>query len=271
MLASLPAVLNRSSAGAAPALARWRSPRVTWRDCRPARRKGRAHLFLMTSSLFAGATSTGMSLPAHSSETAGPGQSLAVTPRSTRTDRNKRRRAGTGGRPERRGAGNGAARATGPRGAGYAGPLRVPLSSLSRLGLAGADEPEMVKTAVGAVADALGVDMASYLELGPGQDAFVLRAAVGWPDDMVGVATTAAGERTSWAGSVLARDWPRRGPGPGLRGQVLPVPDRHRGRSGELRHNRRVRLRRRGAGSSGQRSRASSVSSATTRPTRSRP
>ena len=66
----------------------------------------------------------------------------------------------------------------------------------------------MVKTAVGAVAEALGVDMASYLELGPGQDAFVLRAAVGWPDDMVGVATTAAGERTSWAGSVLAATGP---------------------------------------------------------------
>ncbi len=72
----------------------------------------------------------------------------------------------------------------------------------------GPDEAEILDEAVRSVAEALRLDLAKYLELTPHQDAFVLRAAVGWPRDLVGVATVPAGARRSHAGFVVAEGHP---------------------------------------------------------------
>ncbi|MGO9659391.1 MAG: EAL domain-containing protein [Acidimicrobiales bacterium] len=87
------------------------------------------------------------------------------------------------------------------------------VSRLSRFALSGPDEPEILDEAVRCVAEALHLELAKYLELTPDQDAFVLRAAMGWPDGLVGVATVPAGARRSHAGFVVAE------------GHAVPVAD----------------------------------------------
>ena len=80
---------------------------------------------------------------------------------------------------------------------------RGALSRLSRLALDGADEAEILDEAVHAVADVLRVDMAKYLELAPAHNSLVLRAAVGWPEGLVGAAKISAAGDRSYAGFVF--------------------------------------------------------------------
>jgi GAF domain-containing protein len=87
------------------------------------------------------------------------------------------------------------------------------VSRLTHLARGGPDEAEILDEAVRSVAEALDVEMAAYAELAPGQEVFVLRAAVGWPQSRVGVATIPAGGRRSHAGFVVAE------------GRPVPVPD----------------------------------------------
>jgi PAS domain S-box-containing protein/putative nucleotidyltransferase with HDIG domain len=82
------------------------------------------------------------------------------------------------------------------------------VSRLSSLALGGASEAELLDAGVRAVTDLLDVGMAKYLELDPGRDAFVLRAAVGWPEGSVGTATVPASEDRSYAGFVVAAGQP---------------------------------------------------------------
>ena len=84
---------------------------------------------------------------------------------------------------------------------------RATVGRLSHLAL-GADEAVMLDDAVRAVADALHVEIAGYFELTPSQDALVLRAAVGWPSNLVGAARVPAGEHGSYAGFVIAAGRP---------------------------------------------------------------
>jgi signal transduction histidine kinase len=82
------------------------------------------------------------------------------------------------------------------------------ISRLSRFVLSGAAEEQILDEAVRAVAEALHVELAKYLELSPRQDAFVLRAAVGWPKGLVGTATIPAGGHRSYAGYVISEGHP---------------------------------------------------------------
>ena len=82
------------------------------------------------------------------------------------------------------------------------------ISRLSRFVLSGAGEEQILDQAVKAVAEALHVELAKYLELSPRQDTFVLRAAVGWPQGLVGTATIPAGGHRSYAGYVISEGHP---------------------------------------------------------------
>jgi len=82
------------------------------------------------------------------------------------------------------------------------------ISRLSRFVLSGAAEQQILGEAVKAVAEALHVELAKYLELSPREDTFVLRAAVGWPKDLVGTATIPAGGHGSYAGYVISEGHP---------------------------------------------------------------
>ena len=82
------------------------------------------------------------------------------------------------------------------------------ISRLSRFVLGGAAEKQILDEAVQAVAEALHVELVKYLELSPQHDAFVLRAAVGWPRDLVGTATIPAEEHGSYAGFVISEGHP---------------------------------------------------------------
>lgn len=82
------------------------------------------------------------------------------------------------------------------------------ISRLSRFVLSGAAEEQILDEAVRAVAEALHVELAKYLELSPRQDSFVLRAAVGWPKGLVGTATIPAGGHRSYAGYVISEGHP---------------------------------------------------------------
>jgi PAS domain S-box-containing protein/putative nucleotidyltransferase with HDIG domain len=89
-----------------------------------------------------------------------------------------------------------------------AGRALAQLGRLSRLALEGASEAELLDAAAHAVTDVLEVGMAKYLELDRGRDAFVLRAAVGWPDGLVGVAEVPASGDRSYAAFVTAAGQP---------------------------------------------------------------
>ena len=82
------------------------------------------------------------------------------------------------------------------------------ISRLSRLALGGATEPEILNEAVLAVAEALHVELAKYLELRARDHTLVLRAAVGWPEGLVGTATIPAGGHGSYAGYVISEGHP---------------------------------------------------------------
>ena len=82
------------------------------------------------------------------------------------------------------------------------------ISRLSRFVLGGAAEEQILDEAVRAVAETLHVELAKYLELSPRQDTFVLRAAVGWPQGLVGTATIPAGGHRSYAGYVISEGHP---------------------------------------------------------------
>ena len=115
------------------------------------------------------------------------------------------------------------------------------VSRLSRLALAGADEAEMLDEAVRAVAEALHVEMAKYLELAPGHDVFVLRAAVGWPEGLVGVGHRPGRRAPVLRGLRRRRRTARAGPGPPHRDPVHPVPPIDRARGRERGQRRRAR------------------------------
>ncbi|HTW07445.1 MAG TPA: EAL domain-containing protein [Acidimicrobiales bacterium] len=88
------------------------------------------------------------------------------------------------------------------------GGLQKAVSRIGRLALDGAGEQEVLDEAVRAVVHVLGVDMAKYMEPVPEHDAFVLRAALGWPEGLVGVATVPASGDRSYAGFVIATGRP---------------------------------------------------------------
>jgi diguanylate cyclase (GGDEF)-like protein/PAS domain S-box-containing protein len=67
---------------------------------------------------------------------------------------------------------------------------------------------EILEEAVRSVAEALHVELANYLELVPDRDVFVLRAAVGWPDSLVGAVTVPDGGHSSYPGFVIAEGHP---------------------------------------------------------------
>ena len=85
---------------------------------------------------------------------------------------------------------------------------QVTISRLSRLVLGGGAEDQILDEAVRAIAEALHVEMATYLELSPHQDTFVLKAAVGWPPGLVGQVTIPAGDHRSYAGYVISEGHP---------------------------------------------------------------
>jgi diguanylate cyclase (GGDEF)-like protein/PAS domain S-box-containing protein len=78
------------------------------------------------------------------------------------------------------------------------------LSQLNRLARDGASQAELLDEAVSAVAELLRLEMAHYLELAPDHGSFVVRAATGWPEGLVGAATVPAGGDRSYASLVLA-------------------------------------------------------------------
>ena len=82
------------------------------------------------------------------------------------------------------------------------------ISHLSRFVLGGVAEQQILDEAVKAVAEALHVELAKYLELSPRQDRFLLRAAVGWPEGLVGTVTIPAGGHRSYAGYVISEGHP---------------------------------------------------------------
>ena len=82
------------------------------------------------------------------------------------------------------------------------------ISRLSRFVLSGAAEEQILDEAVQAVTEALHVEMAKFLELSPRQDRFLLRAAVGWPEGLVGTVTIPAGGHRSYAGYVISEGHP---------------------------------------------------------------
>lgn len=88
------------------------------------------------------------------------------------------------------------------------GPQGTWLGRLSQLALDCADETEIAEAAVRAVARALRVDMAQYLELHPADGALALRAAVGLPRGLVGKAGILAHHNGSFYGFVLASERP---------------------------------------------------------------
>jgi diguanylate cyclase (GGDEF)-like protein/PAS domain S-box-containing protein len=109
-------------------------------------------------------------------------------------------------------------------------------AAVARIGehaLEGVELADLMNRAVSAAAEYLKVDFASILELHQEQDAFVMRAGVGWPEDSVGTLTMPAGEE-SHAGFTLERgsavtvqDWAAE-----QRFEKPPLPDRTEPRSG---------------------------------------
>ncbi len=91
-------------------------------------------------------------------------------------------------------------------------PEGATIERLSRL-TRGAEQPEVLDAAVRAVADVLGVDLVQYLERAPGKEVFVVRATVGWPDNLVGNATVPLDGYEAYGGFVAAA------------GHLVAVPD----------------------------------------------
>ena len=81
------------------------------------------------------------------------------------------------------------------------------VAMLGREALAEADIQQLMDEATEAVAGVLGVEFAKVLELSPNRNELVLRAAVGLPPELVGVATVPAGTDTQ-AGYTLTTQGP---------------------------------------------------------------
>ena len=81
------------------------------------------------------------------------------------------------------------------------------VATLSRLALSSPAFATLAEEAVGLLAETLEVEYAAVLELLPDLEALVLRAGVGWGEDLVGQAVAAAGPNTH-AGAALASGGP---------------------------------------------------------------
>jgi signal transduction histidine kinase len=81
------------------------------------------------------------------------------------------------------------------------------VADLSRKALAGCDLRWLLREAVGVVAQVLEIEFSKVLELTPAGDQLVLRAAVGWAEDCVGVSRVPA-RGDSQAGYTLQRGEP---------------------------------------------------------------
>jgi two-component system, LuxR family, sensor kinase FixL len=81
------------------------------------------------------------------------------------------------------------------------------VSELGQRALAGADPPSLMEFAVAATADALGVELCKVLEKLPRQEAFLIKAGVGWMPGYVGYAKVDAGG-DSQAGHTLTSSEP---------------------------------------------------------------
>ncbi len=103
-------------------------------------------------------------------------------------------------------------------------------AAVARLGeraLEGVTVPELFTRAAELVAEALDVPFVKVLELEPGEDSFVLRAAVGWPGELIDVARV--GRHETQAGATLQSERPVVVDGLDRRPDLFPGPGLLRG------------------------------------------